>query len=54
MLFSFLRRLGSLGGFFFGPEIKSATTLVLGNCSKMILKNTVSGMDMISPGTPQI
>jgi hypothetical protein len=32
----------------------SAMNLVLGNCSNIIFKNTVIGMHMIIPGTPQI
>ena len=29
-------------------------TFVFGNCSKIILKNTVIGIDNIKPGIPQI
>src|SRR5699024_648451 len=36
------------------PEIISAKNWVFGNCSKIIFINTVSGIDIINPGTPQI
>ena len=36
-----------------GPVIKLAMTFVFGNCSSMILINTVIGMQRIIPGTPQ-
>ena len=36
------------------PDINRAMTWVLGNCSRMIFRNTVMGMAMIRPGIPQI
>jgi hypothetical protein len=35
------------------PDNKSAINLVLGNCSKIILINTVIGIAIIKPGIPQ-
>ena len=37
-----------------GPDNKDAITLVPGNCSKIILMNTVMGMAIIRPGIPHI
>jgi len=36
------------------PERSEEMNLVFGNCSKIIFKNTVIGIDIINPGTPQI
>ena len=37
-----------------GPDIILAATCVLGNFSRIILINTVIGIDIIRPGMPQI
>ena len=36
------------------PDIKFEMTLVFGNCSSIIFRNTVIGMARINPGIPQM